>query len=251
MIKIAICDDNSEEMELSRKIVTEIMKDYAVPCKIYKFETGEMLLHTDLDFHLVFLDIVMDEKNGIAVGNEIYRRNRRTKIIFQTSFKEYCKDAINVSHAFACLEKPLTREEVKVQLETFLENDMDLANPCMEFQNVICVHDGVEESRAMVRLPIRDIMYFSCLKSQKRVKIVTEDSEYTYKVAMKIVEERMKPFSFILSCRGILVNLENVERIQGYEIFLKNGEKVTLSQKRVQEFKTELGNYIQNSVRRR
>lgn len=251
MIKIAICDDSSSEIEFSRQIVEEIMKDYSVPCEIVGFASGEMLLQTNLDFHLVFLDIVMDEKNGIAVGNEIYRRNRRTKVIFQTSFKEYCKDAINVSHAFAFLEKPLVKEEVKVQIEAFLESDMDLTNPCMEFQNVTCVHGGLEEAKSVISLPIRDIMYFGYIKAMKRVKIVTGDSEYIYKSAMNAVEKKMKPFRFAVSCRGMLVNLENVEKIQGYQVFLKNGEKVALSQKRVQEFRTELGNCIQNSGYRR
>ncbi|MCM1256316.1 MAG: LytTR family DNA-binding domain-containing protein [Roseburia sp.] len=251
MIKVAICDDSSREVEFSRKIVEEIMEDYSVPCEIVEFASGEMLLQTNLDFHLVFLDIVMDEKNGISVGNEIYRRNRRTKVIFQTSFKEYCKDAINVSHAFAFLEKPLMKEEVKVQIEAFLENGMDLMNPCMEFQNVICTYGGAEESKAVVSLPIRDIMYFSYLKTMKKVKIVTEDSEYIYKTAMNAIVKRMKPFQFAVSCRGMLVNLENVEKIQGYQVLLKNGDKVALSQKRVQEFRTKLGNCIQNSVRRR
>ena len=248
MIKIAICDDSSKEVEFSRKIVEEIMRDYSVPCEILEFVSGEMLLQTNLDFHLVFLDIVMDEKNGISVGNEIYRRNRRTKVIFQTSFKEYCKDAINISHAFAFLEKPLTKEEVRVQIEDFLQSDMDLTNPCMEFQNIICVHDGSEEAKTVLRLPIRDIMYFSYLKTMKKVKIVTEDSEYIYKTAMNALVKRMKPFQFAVSCRGMLVNLENVEKIQGYQVLLKNGDKVALSQKRVQEFRTELGNCIQNSV---
>ena len=43
MIKIAICDDNNEELELSRKIISEIMDDYTIPCEIVGFCAGEML----------------------------------------------------------------------------------------------------------------------------------------------------------------------------------------------------------------
>ncbi|MCM1258340.1 MAG: LytTR family DNA-binding domain-containing protein [Roseburia sp.] len=244
MIKIAICDDNSEEMELSREIVANIMKGYTIPYEITEFETGEKLLHTDLDFHLVFLDIIMGEKNGIEVGNEIYRRNRRTKIIFQTNYIEYCQDAINISHAFAFLEKPLTEEEVQPQIEVFIENNVAIENPSMEFQNVIYVGGDKKKIKPFVRLPIQDIMYFEYMKAQKKIKIVTKDSSYIYKAAMNAVEERMKPFRFAISCRGILVNLENIEKIQGYKVYLKNGESVSLSQKRVREFKQRVQNYI-------
>lgn len=244
MIKIAICDDNSEEMELSREIIAKIMEDYAIPYEITEYETGEMLLHTDLDFHLVFLDIIMGEKNGIEVGNEIYRRNRRTKIIFQTNYIEYCLDAINISHAFAFLEKPLTEEEVQSQIEVFIENDVAAENPGMKFENVICVRDGEKKIKPEITLPIQDIMYFEYIKAQKKIKIVTKDSKYIYKAAMNAVEERMKPFRFAISCRGILVNLENIEKIQRYRVFLKNGESVLLSQKRVREFKKRAKNCL-------
>lgn len=247
MIKIAVCDDNSEELEVSRKIISEIFNEYKINFEICGFSSGEELLQTDLDFHLVFLDIVMDEKNGIAVGCEIYRRNRRIKVMFQTSFKEYCADAINKSHAFAFLEKPLTKEAVGVQLETYIENNIDLANPSVEFRNVMRIYGGESEFKTVVSLPIRNIMYFYYLKSQKRMKIVTGDSEYIYKAAMNVVEKRMKPFGFVLSCRGILVNLESIERIQGYEVFMKNGKSLTLSQKRVQTFREALVNYMHNS----
>lgn len=247
MIKIAVCDDNSEELEITREIIADILNEYKICFEIYGFSSGEELLQTDLDFHLVFLDIVMDEKNGIAVGCEIYRKNRWIKVIFQTSFKEYCADAINKSHAFAFLEKPLTKEAVWVQLETYIEGDIDLANPSVEFKNVMRIYEGENEYKNVVSLPIQNIMYFYYLKSQKRIKIVTGDSEYIYKAAMNAVEKRMKPFGFVLSCRGILVNLGSIERIQGYEVFMKNGESLTLSQKRVQSFREALANYMHNA----
>ena len=42
------------------------------------------------------------------------------------------------------------------------------------------------------------------------------------------------------SCRGILVNLKNVAKTKGYEVVLKNGTSVPLSQKRVAQFKERL-----------
>lgn len=251
MIKIAICDDNSEEMELSKKIISEIIQGYKIPYTISEFYSAEMLLQTDLDFHLVFLDIMLEEKNGIDVGNEIYRRNRQAEIIFQTNFDDYYKEALNCSHAFAYLEKPLTEEKVKVQLDAFMEDNQSLANPYVNFQNVIWIHDGEKETKLIVSLPIQDIMYFECIKGKKRVEIVTKDSVYICKSTLIDLENKMKAYGFAISCRGILVNLNNVEMIRGYDVYLKNGMKVSLSQKLVRKFKKELADCIQNSIRRR
>ena len=248
MIKIAVCDNDVNELKILKEIIEEIMEEYAVPYRLCDFEQGETLLKSDLDFHLVFLDIILDGKNGIDVGNVIYRRNRRIKIIFQTNYSQYCKDAVNRSHAFAYLEKPLTKPEVKKQIEEFMESDEDIKEVRVEFKKVILIRDGKQETKPIVSLPIRDIIYFGYLKAQKRIKIVTTDSQYIYKAAMNSVETRMKPFGFEISCRGILVNLENVVKIQGYEVLMKNGEKVSLSQKRVQEFKMRMSDYICNST---
>lgn len=52
-------------------------------------------------FHLIFLDIVMNGEDGIEIGRHIHRKNRSTKIIFQTNFGQYCKEAMN--QRFACV----------------------------------------------------------------------------------------------------------------------------------------------------
>ena len=250
MIKIAICDNEEKERKLLKDMIDEIMSGYSVPYKICEFAQGEELLGTELDFQLVFLDIIMDGKNGIDIGNAIYRRDRRIKIIFQTNYGQYCKDAMNRSHAFAYLEKPMTKPEVKSQIEEFMESGWDAEETRIEFKKVTLVRDGERETKQAVSLPVRDIIYFGYMKAQKSVRIVTGDSQYIYKAAMNAVEDKMKPFGFETSCRGILVNLGNVVKIQGYDVILKNGERVSLSQKRVQEFKMRMNDYIHNSMRR-
>lgn len=57
----------------------------------------------------------------------------------------------------------------------------------------------------------------------------------------------MRPFGFAVSCRGILVNIENVIRIEGYSLIMNNGEKIALSQRRVIEFKAKMNSYIHSS----
>ena len=121
-MKIAICDNNREEAGFLKALVLDILGEQDVSCEIFSFEQGEELLESELDYQIVFLDIMLDGKNGVDVGNEIYRRNRRIKIIFQTNFDEYYREALNRSHAFAYLEKPIEKEELREQLEELLKD---------------------------------------------------------------------------------------------------------------------------------
>lgn len=91
------------------------------------------------------------------------------------------------------------------------------------------------------------ILYFEYIKTKKKVRIVTENMVYEYPDAISGLEGRMQPYGFATSCRGILVNLKNVAKIKGYEVVLKNGVSVPLSQKRVAQFKERLNEYIHSS----
>lgn len=72
------------------------------------------LLQSDIGFHLIFMDIMMEGRNGIETGQEIYSRNRSAKIRYVTNFGQYCMDAVNTAHAFDFLEKPVSAQALGV-----------------------------------------------------------------------------------------------------------------------------------------
>lgn len=182
-------------------------------------------------------------ENGIEIAMQVYRKNKTVKIIFQTYFGEYCKEAVNKSHAFAFLEKPLQVTVVEEQIKELLVNNEWEKEISIEFRGVKSISEGREELRAAVNLPVREIVYFEYLKLRKEIKIVTDKGTYIYSEAMNKLEERVRPFGFVTSCRGILVNIERIKRIKGYNVLLDNDSVVPLSQRRVSEFKESFKKY--------
>lgn len=242
-IKIALCENDDKDLETLKAIVRETMDCYNLPYVICDFKAGKALLGTELDFHLVFLDIMMEGVNGVEVGREIYRRNRRIKIIFQTNYGQFCKDAVNFSHAFAYLEKPLVRQEVASHIQAFMECGR-FSEARVMFYRALPIHKGEQEVRQTVSLPVKDILYIQNLKGQKKVRIVTEYIQYVCREPLDALAERLEAFGFGISCRGILVNFENIRSIRGYEVQMKNGEEVPLSQKRSPEFRRKMNHYL-------
>lgn len=243
-MKIAICDNDREEAGFLKALVLDILGEQDVSCEIFSFEQGEELLESELDYQIVFLDIMLDGKNGVDVGNEIYRRNRRIKIIFQTNFDEYYREALNRSHAFAYLEKPVEKEELREQLEELLKDGGDKQDSRIVFEHVTVNGNGVCEEKPMVSVTVRNILYFEYIKRQKQVRIRTDKAEYCYKTSMQALEERMSPFGFEICSRGILVNLGRIAGIQGYMIRLSTGDIIPLSQRRAVRFKERLSEFI-------
>ena len=249
MINIAICDDEKKDIAQLKSILKEVMDKYSVNYDIQEYESGESLMQAESFFHLIFLDIVMNGENGIEIGKHIHRKHRDVKIIFQTNFGQYCKEAMNRSHAFAFLEKPLKAPAVEEQIREFFEDSDGTRSLLVDFHNIRYSIDGKDMVKSVMSIPIKEIVYFEYVKMQKDIKIVTRSGEYIYTEAMNKLEERMRPLGFEICCRGILVNMEHVMRIKMYDVLLDTGGKVPLSQRRVKEFKERINEYLHDSFR--
>ncbi len=165
----------------------------------------------------------MNGETGIEIGKHIHRKNRSIKIIFQTNFGQYCKEAMNRTHAFAFLEKPLKLSVVEEQIKEFFEDSEGMQELLVDFHNVRYRLNGEDLVRSVLSIPVKEIVYFEYIKMQKEIKIVTRSTEYVYAEAMNQLEERMRPLGFEVCCRGILVNLERVMEVKMYDIQLDTG----------------------------
>ncbi len=239
MLEIAVCEDEQADRDRLCSMLGVILDKQNIECRITCYGSGEELLEADAVFQLVFLDIMMDGKNGIDVGREICRKNRKACIIYQTNFGEYITEAVNTVHAFAYLSKPVTEEELEQQVTEYLVS-VRKEERRLGFRNVSYEENGIETVKPSLSLPMEKILYFEYIKAKKRIRIVTEDVCYEYPGIFSVLEGELRKEGFETSCRGILVNLRNVAKIRGYEVVLKNGGSVPLSQKRVTEFKVRL-----------
>lgn len=244
MIQIAICDDSNYDTALLKSILREVMEKYSIHFNIHEYKSAEKLMMAPLSFHLIFLDIIINGADGIEIGRQIYRRNKSIKIVFQTKSVQYCQEAINKSHAFAFLEKPLQLSAVEEQIREFLENNENTQDIKTEFRNVKCVSNGNDIIKPIINLTVNNILYFEYIKLHKEIKIVSDNGNYLYSGAMNSLEKRMTPFGFEICCRGILVNLKRIKRIKGYDIILDNDSTLPLSQRRSAGFKKKMNEYI-------
>lgn len=247
MISIAICDDDATDLKGVKFAVEYIMRKSLLQYEIEEYNTGDKLLKAARTFDLVFLDIMLGAQSGIEIGKLLYRKNRYTKIIFQSYFPQYCQDALNKSHAFAFLEKPLQINLLEEQIREFMICRTKMQKIHVEFHNVTYLSDGIEFAKASLVLPVNHILYFEYLKSQKKIAIITSKQKFIFSETMRELEERMYPLGFATSCRGLLINIEKIMRIKGYTILMNNGEQLPLSQRRVSQFKERMNEFIHNS----
>lgn len=248
MLQIAICDDDAKDSGNMQCLLEDVLQGYSIRYGIQIFDTGEELLTSQVSFDLVFMDIKLNEENGIEIGKKLYWKNKSCKIIFQTYFNEYCGDAVNKSHAFAFLEKPVGREALEEQLREYLKTREDIQEMWVSFEVVGESSSEQETKKQRIRLPVKSILYFECQKTGRAVAVITEKERFLCKGSFEDMQKQMEPFGFEVCNRGIMVNLDKIAGLDRRDITMLNGDKLPLSQRRNSVFRERLQGFFHNPI---
>lgn len=248
MIEIAICDDDVKDQEIIKKFVGEYMDEKNLSHVIWTFNSGEELLESDHCFSILFLDIAMgDGMNGIIAGRKFQSISRKTKIIYITSFNQYMEQAFNGVHAFAYLDKPVKKEKIFLQLDEVLHilQEEQAHKQIVTFEVIEIVEEHHIDT--MIKLfNVEDIYYFEYVN--RRIKIRTVNGDFYFIDHMKNLLSKMSEYQFESCHQSFLINLKYVKKLKGYDLFLENGEKIPVSQKKSAEFREKMNKFIQRNV---
>lgn len=248
MIEIAICDDDEKDINIIKNYVVEYMNDKNLSHTIWTYKTGEELLESIHSFNVVFLDIVMgDGMNGIFVGRKFRSISRKTKIIYTTSFYQYMEQAFNGVHAFAYLNKPVMKDKINFQLDEVLHivKEEQEEKQVVTFEVIEIVEDYHIDTM-IKEFDVDDIYYFEYVN--RRIMIRTVKGDFYFVEQMKNLINKMSKYTFESCHQSYLINLKYVKKLKGYELYLKNGEKLPISQKKSAEFREKMNKFIQKSI---
>jgi len=112
MLRIAICDDQQEELAVLTACTKEYIKTNHMDAEIRQFaHPDELMTASDQErFHVYILDIVMPMINGIEVGREIRRLDREAQIIYATTEASFALEAF-LANPINYLIKPIDKAQ--------------------------------------------------------------------------------------------------------------------------------------------
>lgn len=121
-------------------------------------------------------------------------------------------------------------QDIFCQLEEVLYSltQENQESPTVSFE-VITIRNGCITDTRFMTFHIEDIFYFQYIG--KKVMLKTWEKEYIFVRQPKAVIELMKPYPFVRCHQNYLVNLQHVQKIKGYDVYLKNGDTLPVSQK--------------------
>lgn len=100
MFRIAICDDEAYFLRYEKQLIINYMKCNGYDCQIDAFQSGKELLELKEEirqYQIVFLDIYMEEIDGMETAKQIRRFSSTTYLVFVTAFVTYAVDGYKVN----------------------------------------------------------------------------------------------------------------------------------------------------------
>ena len=116
MLEIAVCDDDMADLERAVTMLHKIFTSQQIAYHIEQFVSANQMLENISNIDIGILDISMEELNGIKLGRTLKEKFPDVKLVYITSYEEYCMQVINEVHAFSFLCKPLEYDKLETQM---------------------------------------------------------------------------------------------------------------------------------------
>lgn len=120
MTRIAVCEDNEMERTVLMELILAWARKRNVEIELEGFADGEELLEDfkKCRYDLLFLDILMEQVDGIEAGKAIREMDAKTEIVYCTSCSTFALEAYEV-HARDYLLKPYDPEKIGETLDKY------------------------------------------------------------------------------------------------------------------------------------
>lgn len=226
MFKIAICDDEKLFRRQIQKTLINYQREKDVLYEINHFASGKELIKLGIElaqYKIIFLDINMDEVDGIMAARKIREVSSDIFIVFITAFVNY------------------TLEGYKVDAVRYiLKNNVNFAESIYECMDAISVkmHYVVKRkefgfNEGTKKVPLERLLYIES-RLHKLEFYIMEDKLNIYSLygTLNDMEKKLEGNEFLRIHQSYLVNMKHIERVSRYEVLLTNGVKLEIPKAR-------------------
>lgn len=237
MIKIALCDDQSDALAQILKILRDYLKSTTEAVTIDCFTSGHKLLAATRDHHfdIFILDIILPEMDGIALAKSLRENDKECLIIFLSTSSDYALKSYEVN-AFQYLLKPLDPKKL-----------------CAILDEIFPLLLRRQTKRIMVTTPkgittvkVYDITFVEHFSHVLYIHLKNADTIPTANSTLSLsdLESQLDQIIFLRPHRGFLVNLYCIATLTSDSFVLEDGSIIPIAGRRYGAVKQEYLNFL-------
>ncbi|NLB80436.1 MAG: response regulator transcription factor [Clostridiaceae bacterium] len=241
MIKIALCDDDNEQLDNITKYIDRFITEDNMHrnIEVESFSTGIELLNriiNDVTYDIIFLDIFMPMKNGVSVAKKIREKDNAVKIIFLTTSDEFAVASYGV-HAFHYILKPVSYSDFELAL-----------------QRVIVHTDNTDENYTIKAggtvhyVPVHTIEFIEVIRKNCYYHLITGEIIISSEKLSDIEDFFLRRSEFFKPHRSYIINGNCISQSDNTIITSKTGAKIPIARATSKKFLT---NYMNFKLRKR
>lgn len=209
-MNIAICEDDYLFAKKLAEKAEDFFKSKEIEVEIDIFTDGRLLVEKYREkraYELIFMDIQLDNSDGMNIAGEVRDFDKSVPVIFVTSIENRALDGYDVN-AYGYIVK--TRFEDKFQ--SVMQRLWD---------NYFCETMVILKTKTETTIvPARKILW---AESDDRNTIVNTDdgNKYCLTESIRQFSERLPEKVFIESHKSVFVNIEHIEKINSNSLTIK------------------------------
>ncbi len=232
MFNIAICDDEEaliHELKYNlKRYADETGKEFC----FFAYRDGiELLAEYRPDYDLIFMDIKMENLNGLKTAEKIRRMDSAVGLIFLTSLKQYVWKGYEYSEVNYLL-KPVRYSILKMELDRYFACYQGKDEPYLSFQN----------GSGKYKVLYKNLCYGETEK--RNVMLHFEGQEQVIYKSMKEVSALLLGHpQFACPHQSFIVNMSYVKGVERLELIMAAGERIPISQPKRKGFMMKLTDY--------
>lgn len=217
-MKIAICDNQKQDRTILTQYLNVYGQSVCADLTIQEFQTGKTFMYAfnknPNDYSLIFLDIYLDDMNGLEMCRLIRQANQDVIVIFVTTSPHHALESYELE-ADGYILKPYSYEKFQRIMRKSLYRLGD------NFQKLTII-----SKRIPVSCYLKDIYYIESFNHVCMIHLKSDTIETN--ISLKELAEKIHSNCFLRVSRSYIVNMNLIQSIDVDNLILTNGERIIL-----------------------
>lgn len=234
MYHIALCDDDKAFISYIKRIIKIAKDNEKYEIKFYEYSSGEELVRS-LDGFILYDLLILDMQLGGIDGDETARVFRKkfpdAVLVFCSGIRPPSVKSFKAT-PFRYLLKSYSDQKFICEIREILK---ELERHSKELYVI-----GHYRNNA-IKVKVKSILYIENAKRGSRIIVSPKSEEANFEniilVDEKLLELSEKFTELVFAHCSYIVNINYVEYVNGNELILNNGEKLSISRKYQKTFR--------------